>query len=211
MRPKFITFTGVDKTTRLQELNQISSKYPVEFGVLFGGGGKRHNEVSISAKLEDQCPETNFSAHLCRLFVNWFLEDTKPQPWLSVFNRVQLNARDYDLKLIHAVQGTYPHKDVIIQSRGTQFPEIAKYYKIYALHDESGGRGKTISKFPVPNDTRIVGYSGGIGPDNVLDVIESITAENYWVDMETSLRDDYDRFDLDKVWEVCEKVYGETA
>jgi len=54
---------------------------------------------------------------------------------------------------------------------------------------------------------RMVGYSGGIGPENVASVIERIAADGpYWIDMESKVRTD-DWFDLSLCREVCEIVY----
>jgi phosphoribosylanthranilate isomerase len=71
------------------------------------------------------------------------------------------------------------------------------------LFDRSGGLWP-----PHPGGDRLVGYAGGIGPDNVADVLEQIGATGpYWIDMESGVRTD-DRFDLGKCRRVCEAVYG---
>jgi phosphoribosylanthranilate isomerase len=56
-----------------------------------------------------------------------------------------------------------------------------------------------------------LGFAGGINPDNVIDKMDEITSlpvGRFWIDMESGVRTD-DRFDLDKVEDVCKKVYDE--
>ncbi len=82
------------------------------------------------------------------------------------------------------------------------------------LFDRSGGRGVVAERLPVHNRLlELAGFAGGIGPDNVMDVIRQINAASspvlgpYWIDMESGVRTD-DRFDLGKVESVLEQVYG---
>ena len=51
-----------------------------------------------------------------------------------------------------------------------------------------------------------LGFAGGIGPDNVLDVIRDIGPRDpYWIDMESGVRTD-DKLDLAKVRRVLEQI-----
>jgi phosphoribosylanthranilate isomerase len=60
-----------------------------------------------------------------------------------------------------------------------------------------------------PYPGRPVGYAGGIGPDNVVDIIKRINAAGpYWIDMESKIRTD-NWLDLKLCRAVCEAVYGE--
>ena len=74
------------------------------------------------------------------------------------------------------------------------------------LYDCSGGRGKVPNTWPRTDQDRLVGYAGGIGPENVLDVLDQIPSTNYWIDMETHVRTN-DIFDLDKCLSVLKQVY----
>lgn len=81
------------------------------------------------------------------------------------------------------------------------------------FQDNSGGRGIRESKWMAPM-LSFFGYAGGISEDNVLEVIDEIEEARkklprdyfYWIDMESSLRDENDHFDLDTVERVCEKL-----
>ena len=81
------------------------------------------------------------------------------------------------------------------------------------LFDASRGNGVWIgdNKLPTLPDRDIVGYAGGIGPDNVTDLLERLESElpeyqNVWIDMESGVRDKNNEFDLDKVGQVLSEV-----
>lgn len=71
------------------------------------------------------------------------------------------------------------------------------------LFDRSAGQGKSLlatpgdgepQAYPTPLPRRIVGYAGGLGPDNVGEFLSRIYVprgldERYWIDMETKIRE----------------------
>lgn len=69
--------------------------------------------------------------------------------------------------------------------------------------DRSGGRGVRGEFAPMPGCK--VGYAGGIGPDNVVEVLDRLETfgHTYWIDMESGVRT-ADQFDLHKVWRVLD-------
>jgi phosphoribosylanthranilate isomerase len=70
-----------------------------------------------------------------------------------------------------------------------------------ALLDRSGGRGILDGDWPGPPSAPC-GYAGGLTPDNVaaqLDRIAAVAGDaKVWIDAESGLRDERDRFDLRK-------------
>jgi len=81
------------------------------------------------------------------------------------------------------------------------------------LVDESKGTGVLASSWPEPPAEYEIGYAGGIGPENIETVIQDVlkagNGRKIWIDMESSLRsikDGHDVFDLDKCFDVIEKV-----
>ncbi len=67
------------------------------------------------------------------------------------------------------------------------------------LVDGSGGRGLVPPCWVAPVTTKPVGYAGGLGPRTLpfeLPKIASIAHDGAWIDMESSLRDGNDRFDI---------------
>jgi len=80
------------------------------------------------------------------------------------------------------------------------------------LYDVSFGTGVKPDRWPVPPvaDGPFCGYSGGIGPDTVGEILARIAAPGgavYWIDMESGVRTD-GAFDLAKCEAVCRAVYG---
>lgn len=81
------------------------------------------------------------------------------------------------------------------------------------LVDESKGTGVTASSWPSPPEQYDIGYAGGIGPQNIRQVVQDVQraakGRPIWIDMESSLRSDKngkDVFDLDKCYEVIDAM-----
>jgi len=68
------------------------------------------------------------------------------------------------------------------------------------LHDASGGRGLAPDTWPRPVAGLLNGYAGGLHPDTLArstaDIASTVGDGHVWIDMESSLRDGDDRFDL---------------
>ena len=66
------------------------------------------------------------------------------------------------------------------------------------LFDASGGRGLEPLEWPKHLQDWTCGYAGGLGPGNLRRELPRIAAAAgpfpYWIDMESKLRDDEDRF-----------------
>ena len=79
------------------------------------------------------------------------------------------------------------------------------------LYDTSFGTGKAPATWPeLPAPGPFCGYSGGIRPENVVAVLDAIGARQaaqYWIDMESGVRED-GRFSLARCEAVCRAVYG---
>lgn len=205
--PEFITFTGADDHTDISEMIALSKQYPIEWGILFSPsrqgvdprypGGDAQSRFLWSGLL--------MAAHLCgghsRDIMDGLSLDIPVD--LGFFNRIQINHGGPNPRRIEAFrQGWGPR--CIAQTRATKFP---KDTSLDWLFDASGGRGVTPAAWP-PYPGRLVGYAGGIGPDNVASIIGEINASGpYWIDMESGVRTD-DRFDLSLCRRVCEAVYG---
>jgi hypothetical protein len=93
----------------------------------------------------------------------------------------------------------------------------SKYVPLRAhqvLHDASGGRGKLPATWQKPIAGVLTGYSGGLALENVIESLEKIetqVGDGYiWIDMESCLRDENDRFDLDKAGAIAALIEGES-
>jgi phosphoribosylanthranilate isomerase len=75
------------------------------------------------------------------------------------------------------------------------------------LYDPSGGRGIGAGVWPdAPRGVR-AGYAGGINPGNVVSVLGHVAPLGAtWIDMESGVRDEGDRLDLERVAEVLARA-----
>lgn len=211
MKPEFITFTGVDEFTDIADMVELSRAYPIEWGVLFSpkrqGSGRYPPMFTIKRVAAEL--EIRLSAHLCGADAREVIEhgESRHDTLLAhAFDRAQINTADPHLQPSMIAQwGRRRELRAILQCRGP-FPDVDV---VDVLFDASGGRGISPSDWPkgLPG---LCGYAGGLNPDNVAAAVDTISqrAERYWIDMETGVRDEQDRFDLGKCRAVCEAVYG---
>lgn len=210
--PDFITFTGVDERTSIGGMADLAEQYPIEWGVLFSqsrqGADNRYPEHDFVERLLST--EMRFSAHLCGQYARFIMDgrEISAPVRLEAFSRIQVNHADPDpvrvLKIRTQTGAVPPKVRRIGQCDRDVFPQISA---IDWLFDRSGGTGATPGIWP-PYPGRRVGYAGGIGPDNVIAVLEAISATgSYWIDMETKVRTG-NWLDLSLCREVCELVYG---
>lgn len=214
--PKFITFTGVDEFTPVDGLLDLAGEYPVEFGILFSPsrqGSGRYPPLYSLARL--WMKSLHLSAHICGDYSRELITNGDfPALELLIernFDRVQVNTADptVDPDRIWAWANRFGRRAILQTRNPDVFPSSTS---VDWLFDASGGRGILPSAWPNPHPTSgaMVGYAGGLGPDNVAAAVEAIgrIPGPYWIDMETGVRDENDRFDLRKCWAVCEAVYG---
>jgi hypothetical protein len=213
-KPKFITFTGVDDFTSIPAMLALSAQYPIEWAILFSpklqGTGRFPSLEFVKDLTMNHSDSLRLAAHLCGGYSKHVIECNRTsmdEPLSTYFRRVQINTYDHSIHpgMIQAWADDL-RVTPILQCRG-DFPVNSE---VSWLFDTSGGRGKTPESWPVPKNDGFYGYSGGIGPENVAALVEhfgSLTS-NYWIDMESSLRDDQGRFSVERCRQVCEAVYG---
>jgi hypothetical protein len=222
--PDFITFTGLDARTDLDRAVALTRRYPIEWGVLFSptrqGRDNRYPDDNGTLSRIFWSPlarsEKNLgalAAHLCGEHSRHVMSGLRPNPpppvdlWFC--RRVQVNHAAPNPAAITKFRRGWGVPHGIAQTTAMAFPQDTR---VEWLFDRSGGRGAAPGEWPRhPGGNRRVGYAGGIGPDNVVAVLESIAADGpYWIDMETGVRTD-NWLDLDKCEAVCRAVYGEAA
>lgn len=209
-KPEFITFTGADDRTDVKEMASLCAAYPIEWGILFSP-----NRQGIDPRYPGGEAQSRFlwsglriSAHLCGAYARSIMETgglgLLPIPVdLGCFGRIQINHRTPLPSRINAFRKAWGPR-CIAQCRGAEFP---KDTSVDWLFDQSGGQGREPEVFP-SHPGRLVGYAGGIRPDNVISTIERIAATGrFWVDMESGVRTN-NWFDLSLCRRVCEAVYG---
>lgn len=214
-QPSFIAFTGVDSADVIPGMQVLSSRYPIEWGVLVDDDKKDDvlfADADVRAALL-AAPGLRYAAHVCgeqaRLIAN---DPNAASINLAGFQRLQVN---------HGFSGSTPDQIENVVSFGrkntirsmlqtlTEFPVDAR---LDWLYDTSFGTGKSPTSWPAlpGNDGPLCGFSGGIRPENVGDILAAINAPvgaQYFIDMESGVRSD-GRFDLAKCEAVCRAVFG---
>lgn len=212
--PAFLAFTGVDDPALLPAMTALSSRYPIEWGMLlddaqeglplFPDGDAR--DALLGA------PGLRWAAHVCgeqarriadapesatvrvdgftRLQVNHGFEGSSAR---QIENTVRFG-RSRGLRAMLQCLGDFPHEP-----------------RLDWLFDVSFGKGSRPTRWPVlDRDGPFCGYSGGIGPDNAADTVARLAVPegiSYWMDMESGVRT-AGRFDVGKCAAVCQAVFG---
>lgn len=213
VKPKFITFTGFDDRTCIDQMVDISKAYPVEWGVLVSPHNRDARFPSNQAikELVDRYWNLNLSMHCCGQYSRnvQSLGEFPYQEFILAFKRFQLNGKIIVSK--SDIVSMYKKIGASFIFQGSNFDRSLSNQNsdaISVLFDTSGGRGIVPDKFPM-HPGFFCGYAGGISPENVIEVIEKINAPEgaeYWIDMETGVRTN-GWFDMQKVMLVCDRVF----
>ena len=230
---KQVTVTGADDTTDIKSLLGIAQAYPfVEFGLLISQKQQGTNRFPsmdwLMHLMEAVLPyrygqpfNLKLSAHLCgrwlrQLCLGHTVVWDAGTPWLSVFQRIQLN---FHGEFHPVVDKFYPallqggKKQYIFQMDdvNNQLLPRAIYHGVNAvpLFDLSHGSGTVPDNWPKPLLDLYCGYAGGLSPDNLVEQVGKISSivkrRHIWIDAETHLRSEDGRtFDVDKVIKFLE-------
>lgn len=209
-----VTITGADEGIALGDLTALSREFPfVEWGLLFSAkrmGTPRYPGREWLLKIPITSP-MRFSAHLCGQWARDALAGAPQWPVGSpYFDRVQLNGYEKPSRVLNKMIAGGQQEFILQVRDGSQVfgvAEVAKEAKgnVSALWDPSGGRGVEQALWPDLPRACHWGYAGGIGPDNVCETLDKLSAfpRDFWIDMESGVRTD-DAFDLVKVRRVLE-------
>lgn len=212
-RPSFIAFTGVDDPALAPGLQALSARYPIEWGLLIDDD-RPAEPLFAAAEVRAallSAPGLRWAAHVCGTQARAIANDpAAARIDLAGFQRLQVN---------HSFEGSSPVQidncvrfgrargiRTLLQCAGA-FPDDPR---LDWLFDTSFGTGATPGHWPPIAASAFCGYSGGIGPATVADVVATIAAPPgavYWIDMESGIRTD-GRLDLAKCEAVCRAVFG---
>ncbi len=214
--PSFIAFTGVDRLELLPGLKALSARYPIEWGVLVDPA-QEDTALFPPAAIRDAllaALDLRWAAHVCGEAAKAIVANplSAPPPSAGV-QRGQVN---------HSFKGSTPAQVAAARDYGRRlgvrtvlqcsaaFP--LNQTGVDWLYDVSFGTGARPDRWPAPPPAEgpFCGYSGGIGPDTVTEILARIAAPEgslYWIDMESGVRTD-GAFDLSKCEAVCRAVYG---
>ena len=215
IRPAFITFTGVDDSEIVADLQALSARYPIEWGVLIDPA---QEDLLLFPTLEErrqvQAAGLRLSAHVCGAPAAAIAAGVRPGDLnLAGFSRLQINhsrhgSSEEQIANCHRFaidMGMRP----ALQCQGA-FPDEPRADWLY---DVSFGLGERPTEWPALGPASVFcGYSGGISPETVsstlaaLPLTEADTGK-FWLDMESGVRKE-GRLDLGKCEAVCRQVYG---
>ena len=237
MKLLHMTVTGADDDSNVRGMAELSKEYPfLEWGILtpLCGGNRFPSEDWVKHLLEEQKNTSmNLSAHLCGGDLDDALEN-KSKINLEQFKRIQLNfhGQNYYELVMKSVTDTemtlytlelflkkMSNKKVIFQFDGVNDGWIYNYLaygdfpNIQYLFDTSSGAGILPGTFPMPYKGVTCGFAGGLGPDNLEKVIETLKecmspTKEFWLDMESRVRTD-GMLDLNKV-AICAETVART-
>ena len=229
---EILTFTGVDQQTSISELASISRDHPkVEFGML---AGTQSGETPIFPAIDFirtlsvilRKLEVRQSLHLCGILARAAAGAPAAPVHTSMildlcqpFDRVQVNLHgdspddsriDVNAGSLTRFADMVACKKVILQHREDWESVPIPHQKVEYLFDRSEGRGiESFDAWPAPAGPRRVGYSGGIGPDNIgraMQFVEKYPDTPMWLDMEGRIRTG-GWFDTGKARAVCERAF----
>lgn len=224
MKLKMVTFSGPDDDTDIKSLCDIQGSYPqVEIGVLWSpskAGGPRYASLDwIDAASK---AGLKFSLHLCGAPARQMVEQRITPVIPGRPSRIQINMNgmkpvsDWVLCL-HEIRRTTGDIQFIVQTcnaAGAYWVGKCEGLHLNAvpLYDKSGGKGVYPDTWPSPLPGLFCGYAGGIGPENVFATVDRFQKwedpNDFWIDMETKVRDSNNQFDLEKVRLVIKNLYG---
>lgn len=212
--PAFIAFTGVDRLDVLPHLRRLSARYPIEWGVLVDPDQEDKPlfpDATIRAGLLAE-PGLRWAAHICGTGARDIVAAPRDTAIaVTGVQRAQVN---------HSFQGSAPDQIAAARDYGRRMGVRTVLQCAGAFPDEPGvdwlydvsfGAGVKPSDWPaLPDGGPFCGYSGGIGPATVTEILARIAAPDgalYWIDMESGIRTD-GAFDTAKCEAVCRAVYG---
>lgn len=196
LNQSFITITGIDERTDIDQLVQFSDKYcnELELGVLYSVEPQIHRYPRKQWILDNAKKLNNIALHICGKKARRELIDREIDDVISVFQRVQVNGT-ISVEDCELICSNYPDKTIITQFNESNVWQLFVKAKNHAiLIDSSGGRGISPEKWTAIDTDKIIGYAGGIGTNNIAEELRKINkisnSKSFWVDMEGKVRVD---------------------
>lgn len=209
-----ITLTGVDTQTADRAIEILGKSAEIGFLYSATNQGNRYPELEWSMTRAEMIEHA--ALHVCGLIARKDLIEGRLVHSLGPFKRVQVNG-PVDIEYVEELlaKDFMRGKHVITQYvHGREW--MAEKF-IGACHqvliDASGGKGITPPVWPNLKTTKAVGFAGGLGIENLrreLEKIIPIRRHEWWIDMESKLRDAHDWFDPWEALNVLELFKRQT-
>jgi len=209
-----ITFTGIDAKTDL-----FSLPFGVEYGILFSNTAvEKSNRYPYLSEIELM---SNFlkekghklALHICGRLARELLIERTLEELIVNFDRLQINGK-VSVEEAQKICDLFPSHKIIVQysSLNTNL-HLVKRKNLEFLFDFSGGKGISPECWFIPKEYEEYnfGFAGRLGLENIENELEKIlkaTKKDFWIDMETKLRDENDFFNVNKAKKILEKVKG---
>jgi hypothetical protein len=205
----FVTLTGPDDTTSIDDLLAMSAQYPfIEWGILISARHHGYGRYPSLQWIKDftnavRGTEIRRALHVCGRMVGDF---NAISLFADDFQRFQINFDADDLPVcvdtgakltagdIDSYMLEHPKNTFIMQytAGNAAFIDHITSPNCVVLFDESAGAGISPASWPTALDDKRCGYAGGMGPDNVIYEIGRVeqvcNGKPYWIDMETKIR-----------------------
>lgn len=219
-----VTFTGWDRHTDLNELGTFLEDCPqstVEIAVLYStsrstdDGDRYPNvdkavEILRTAKAAGQRTAVHLCGRIARAFLGYSDAIVKVGPLIQLAERVQVNVpEDFWASSTERYKPAHDlarliGRSVVVQSRSIDgWPDVEHLgpganRMVPFLFDRSAGTGERSLRWPAPVPGCLVGYAGGIGPDNAAELcswLAETAGARWWLDMESRIREPDARLD----------------
>lgn len=206
--PCRVTLTGVDARTYWNLLPK-----GCEIGVLFSLRPKGRNRYPSESQVWDIVSalyhrDFEVALHVCgseardKLLRGDFAA-------AGYLRRIQVNGTVSEDELRQLCR-LYNKQQIITQATPANEGLLGVNLRNHAvLVDASGGRGKSPEEWVRPRTSKPVGFAGGLGPDNLateLPRIAAVASGDWWIDMESKLRDDDDWFNVGRAHRAVDEV-----
>lgn len=212
-----ITLTGADERTDVQDLVRLAHDYPeVEIGLLYTATPEgrprypsRHWILHAATALSGRV-----AIHVCGRGARHELSEGGMADLIFHAPRIQVNGRieAAEAEWLSSLVGTLitQHNESNTQLLDVRAPNHV------LLMDASGGRGVSPEAWTPPDTPKLIGFAGGMGPDNLAveyPRISQVARPGSWSDMEGKLREN-DWFSLRLARQCADlhrKIVADTA
>lgn len=203
-----ITLTGTDQRTPLADLVQLA-RMGAEIGLLYTFSSDGRNRYPSPEWIAEtaRALEGKAAIHVCGERARQQLYDGALDHLVADAGRIQVNGT-LVAAWLGRVCARYPTRTIITQHRPCNLwllPVEALNHAL--LVDGSGGTGQLPAAWERPVTDKPVGFAGGLGPTTLrkqLPLIATVASGDWWIDLESSLRDSEDWFSVAKAMDVME-------
>ena len=204
-----ITLSGVDEGTPFSDLTHLA-ELGAEIVFLYTFDPEDRHRYPPEVWIENALRllwKNHTALHVCGTRARKELLDGNLEQMAHGVNRIQVNGQVSTSELLRLCN-LMPYIPVITQHTEANADLLSVGAKNHALLvDSSGGRGLLPTCWERPETAKAVGFAGGLTPDNLAEELPKIAAVakgEWWLDMETSLRDENDWFSVPKALKVME-------